>query len=113
MEEKRRLERYDLRLPAKIDALASDEETEVLNLMTSDVCAGGAFFHTKEPLPEGTEVKIDLVLPLDRLEVKDDFTHAFINVTGTVVRSGPKGMAICFKNDYRIRPHRAGESTLH
>ena len=113
MEEKRRLERYDLRLPAKIDALTSDEGTEVLNLMTSDVCAGGAFFHTTEPLPEGTEVKIDLVLPLDKLEVKDDYTHAFINVTGTVIRSDPKGMAICFKKGYRIRPHRADKLKLH
>ena len=113
MKEKRRLERFDLKLPARVEPLTPEEEKEVLNLMTSDVCAGGAFFHTSEPLPEGTEVKIDLVLPLDKLKVKDDYTHAYIKVTGTVLRSDAKGMAICFKKDYKIQPHKADPLKRH
>jgi len=103
MKDKRKLERFDLEIPATLELLASDREQRILNLLTSNMCSGGAYFHTTQPLPEGTQVKIDLVLPLDRLrELKDDCKQAYIKVTGTVLRSESKGMAICFDEDYQI-----------
>ena len=106
--EKRKLDRYDLNVPAKVEVTTSDQEKEIFDLLTSDICAGGAFFYTTQPLPEGTTVKIDLILSLDRLkELKDDFKHAHIEVTGTVLRSESAGMAICFNEDYQIGPYKA------
>ena len=108
MHEKRKLNRFDLKVPAKVEVMTSDQEKEIFNLLTSDICSGGAFFHTPQPLPEGTPVRIDLILSLDKLkDLKDNFKHAYIKVAGTVLRSESAGMAICFNEDYQIRPYRA------
>jgi hypothetical protein len=105
IKEKRTLQRFDLEIPAKIESTTSGQEKRLLNLLTSNICSGGAFFHTTQPLPEGTQVKIDLVLPLDKLkQLKDDCKQAYIKVTGRVLRSESEGMAILFDKDYLIRP---------
>jgi len=103
MAEKRMLERFDLVLPAAIELLHEDRKERMVNLMTTNVCSGGAYFHTTQPLPEGTQVKIDLVLPLDKLrKLKKEHKKAFIKVTGKVLRTESEGMAICFDKDYQI-----------
>lgn len=95
--------RFDLEIPATIELLTPDQEREILNLLTSNMCSGGAYFHTTQPLPEGTQVKIDLVLQLDRLKsLKEAYRQAYIKVTGEVLRSESEGMAICFDADYQI-----------
>ncbi len=95
--------RFDLEIPATIELLTPDQEREILNLLTSNMCSGGAYFHTTKPLPEGTQVKIDLVLQLDRLKrLKEAYRQAYIKVTGEVLRSESEGMAICFDADYQI-----------
>ena len=114
--EKRKLERFDLEIPAKIEVLARDQKREegVLDLITSDISSGGAFFYTSQPLPEGTDVKIDLVLPLDRLkELQEDCDQVYIMITGTVLRSESEGMAVYFNEDYRILPKRSDKSNRH
>jgi len=103
MKGKRRLERFDLHIPATLEFPASDQERSLLNLLTNNISSGGAFFHTARPLPEGIKVKIDLFLPLDKLKkLKDEYKVAYIKVTGTVSRSESEGMAICFDEDYQI-----------
>ena len=115
--ERRKLERFNLQIPAKIESMASNAEMKdsgFPHILTSDICSGGAFFRTAEPLPEGTEVKIDLVLPLDNLEkIKDHVKHVFIAVTGTVLRSEQKGMAVGFNRNYQIHPLKGREATHH
>ena len=88
MENLRRLERFTLNLPATIEIVSETEEhdQEVFNLLTTNICSGGAFFHTDRPLPEGTPVKIDLVLAIDELK-KLDGKQAFIKVKGEVIRA--------------------------
>jgi len=103
MTDKRRLERFDLELPATIELMTSDQEKSLVNLLTTNISSGGAYFYTPQPLPKGTQVKIDLVLPLDKLrKLKDECKQAYIKVTGTVLRSESEGMAICFEEDYQI-----------
>ena len=110
MKERRKLERFDLKISATIESMTSDQEKRLLNLLTSNICSGGAFFHTTQPLPEGSQVKIDLVLPLDNLKkLKDDCKQAYIEVTGRVLRSESEGMAILFDKNYLIR---SGEVNL-
>ncbi len=105
MKEKRKLERFDLEMPARIEVTNSGRKKETFDFLTSNICSGGAFFHTPQPLPEGTQVRLDLVLPLDKLKkLKNDVKQAYIKVTGTVLRSESKGMAICFNEDYKIMP---------
>lgn len=105
MKERRKLERFDLHIPARIELLITKRDRELIHLLTRNICSGGAYFHTTKPLLENTQVKIDLVLPLDKLKtLKDEWKHALIKVTGKVLRSGPEGMAICFEKDYQIHP---------
>ncbi len=113
MEEKRKLERFDLRIPAKIklvDLSQDDRGEEIPDLTTSDISSGGAFFHTTKPLPKGTDIKIDLILPLGKLKkLSEDSLHALIEVSGTVIRTESEGMAISFDRNYQIRPVKKDE----
>ncbi|MBW2061985.1 MAG: PilZ domain-containing protein [Deltaproteobacteria bacterium] len=105
MEEKRKLERFALEVPAAVQVVsgANDRRNELLNLLTENICAGGAYFYTDKPLPEQTIVNIDLVLSIERLK-KIQGKQAYIKVTGQVIRAEPDGMAICFDPDYSIKP---------
>lgn len=103
MKDKRRLERFDLHIPATIEFMNVDYKEKLLNLLTTNICSGGAYFHTAQPLPQGTQVKIDLFLPLDKLrKLREEHKQAYIKVTGKVLRSESEGMAICFDENYQI-----------
>lgn len=103
MGERRRLERFDLVMPAVIELINERQDERMIHLLTTNICSGGAYFHTNQPLPEGTQVKIDLVLPLENLvKLKKEHKKAFIKVTGKVLRTESEGMVICFDKDYQI-----------
>lgn len=73
-------------------------------MITSNVCSGGAYFHTPQPLPEGTDVQIDLVLNLEKLKtLKDEHKQVYVELKGTVIRTDSEGMSICFNQDYQFR----------
>ena len=101
---RRKMERFDLKLPTKLSWVGEDKEHKLVELMTSNICAGGAYFITKIPLPKGTEVKMDLILKLDRLhELGGRQSH--IDVSGFVTRTDQQGMAVCFDQKYKILPN--------
>ena len=100
---KRKMERFSLELPAKISVVGEKDEPASLDAITSDISAGGAFFHTDQPLPVGTEMQVDLVLSLDELK-KIEGKRASIKVKGAVIRIEGKGMAISFDKKYQISP---------
>lgn len=103
MKEKRKLERFDFEVPARIEG-SSGQGDEICDLSTSNICAGGAFFRTTDPLPKGTKVKMNLVLPLDRIQELVGHDRVSVRVEGTVLRSGSTGMAVSFNEDYQILP---------
>jgi hypothetical protein len=113
MEERRKLERFCFEVPAKIEVVDSAETQDMLDLATTNVCSGGAFFHTTQALPEGTKVTVDLILPLDRLKKLTGHARVIVRVNGTVVRSGSTGMAMCFNEDYRIMPSQSRSARQH
>ena len=113
MEERRKLERFSFEVPAKIKVVGSAETQDMLDLATSNICSGGAFFRTIQALPEGTKVTADLILPLDRLKKLTGHTRVIVRVNGTIVRSGSTGMAICFNEDYQIVPLESQEAWQH
>jgi len=66
--EKRKMERFDLNLPALLSIKAESGNTRAFEFMIRDICAGGAFFKTDTPFSVGTDVKMDLIIPLDKLK---------------------------------------------
>ena len=105
MKEQRRLERFDLGVPATVEVVAQgdDSEKKIHYVITKNICAGGAFFDTMSPASEGAQVKVGLVLDLGRSKGLTR-RRARIKVSGTVLRSEPSGMAIRFDKSYRIIP---------
>ena len=96
MEERRKLERFSLSLPAKLETA----EGSVL-LYTSNVSSDGAFFSTLKPFPEGTSLRINLALRSPQLESPGDIT-CFVELTGKVCRSEQGGIAVVFDSRYKI-----------
>ena len=110
MEERRKLERFNLRLPAQIEITTPNlPNGAMLNLWTKDICSGGAFFATPEPLPAGTQVKIELTLHFEGLKnLKPNETR--VNLSGTVVRPSSTGMAVRFDNGFEMTPRKRKRS---
>jgi len=102
--EKRKLQRFDLKIPSKIESLSQSSKTDTVELLTSNVCSGGAYFKTNQPLAVGTEIKIDLFLPLNKFkQVKSICEKVHINLRGIVLYSNPHGMGVCFDEKYKMR----------
>ena len=102
--EKRKMERFSLEIPARFIWTDTGSKQESLELMTSNICSGGAFFKTEKPLSIGTDVKLNIILPLNKFKnVNGKTSH--INISGSVIRTDQQGMAICFDKRYKITPH--------
>jgi len=101
--EQRRMERFSLELPARLQRI--EEATTSPGRCDSysiDISACGGFFVTDSHLPVGTEVAIDLFIPLDTLKKTGGKTK--IHVSGFVVRAAANGVAISFDEQYQIFP---------
>jgi hypothetical protein len=106
MKEQRKLERFDLRVPATIEVVAEHQnpQKKILHVMTKNICDGGAFFNTTSPhLPEGTQVKIGLVLTFGRLRGLTG-SRARLKASGSVLRVESGGIIIRFDKSYKIMP---------
>jgi len=105
MKERRALERFRLRLPAKIELLSGSQGAEktVLKLFTSNICSGGAFFPFSNPPLQGTVVKVNLLLDNAKFKLPT-VSWSLVEVKGTVLRSEPFGMAVAFEPNYKIIP---------
>ena len=104
MEERRKDERFDLRLSATTMVISKKaaEEGKFLHLLTKDICLGGAFFSTSKRLPVGTEVRIQIVLPLHMLKTVKKRKALLRVEKGVVLRHQSKGMAIAFERGCEI-----------
>ena len=102
--ERRKMERFSMEIPATLTLSIGDRKQKSLELMTSNICSGGAFFKIEKPLSVGTNVKIDIILPLNKFK-NGNRKRSLINVSGSVIRADQKGMAICFDKKYRLSPY--------
>ena len=102
--EKRKIERFNLKLPTKLSWAGKDKEHKSIELMTSNICSGGAFFKTNKPLTVGTDAKLAVILPLGKFKIVKH-KILYIDVLGSVIRTDQQGMAIRFDRKYRISPH--------
>ena len=78
--ENRKMERFSLDLAGLLSINGRLQEG-ARKLRTIDISSGGAFFQTTETVPLGTEISVDLILPLERfIEIKSQ--RALIEVSG-------------------------------
>jgi c-di-GMP-binding flagellar brake protein YcgR len=105
MVERRKFERYEMKVPAKVETLARTAGRRKLSLKTANVCAGGAYFCTPYTLTEGTKVRLEIVLTFSGKKKLRATKNARVRIIGTVMRSQKDGMAIRFSEDYDIAPH--------
>jgi hypothetical protein len=104
MKDKRKFERFEINVPARIEIPGQDGCTIKVDLETHDLSAGGTFIELGKPLPEGCAVKIDIVLSFEELKTDADPSGSLIlSTTGQVVRSGADGVAIRFNEDYEFK----------
>lgn len=96
-EESRKLERFSLKLPTRISGLEPGNPT--MDLMTENISAGGAFFPTAKPLPEGLTVLIEFTLK--RESGKGGASK--VKARGMVLRSRPNGMAVRFEKRIQMQ----------
>ena len=104
MEEKRNFKRFVRKVPTKLQILnlPSENNKKTHYFMTKDICAGGAFLMTKQPFTIGTEVMIEVVLPMeDNLNFNTE-NHCLIKVKGLVLRADSTGIAISFHKNFQI-----------
>jgi hypothetical protein len=104
MVERRKFERFEMQVPAKVETLARAAARTKFSLKTTNVCAGGAYFSTPNTLAEGTNVRLEIVLSFNERNLLAHAKNARVRVLGTVVRSRKDGMAIRFSEDYVIAP---------
>ncbi len=104
MVERRKYERFELAVPAKIETLARTARKRKISLKTVNICAGGAFFRTDAVMDEGTKVRVELLLSYSSRKIIQNPSSARIRMLGTIMRSQDDGLAIRFSEDYVIAP---------
>ena len=101
MKEQRKHERFQLELPARLE-MNSSERTEILELQTKDISAAGALLvGTTEQFPAGIRCQLELIVTSERIKELTG-VHGLIKIEGTIVRSTPDGVAVCFNGDCEI-----------
>ena len=100
MKERRKYERFDLSLAIEVEVLGSNKQ-QVLNLLTTDVSAGGAFSDVGEPVLQGAPVKARMIIASQGLKEMTG-AQCLVKVAGTVVRCNARGIAVSFAKDYEM-----------
>jgi hypothetical protein len=105
MGEKRKLERFKLSIPTTVLIASRANENEAYEMSTKNICAGGAFFETKHPIPEGTKVLLSFILPIEYVG-RLLGVSSYLKLEGTVVRVEMEGLAVSFNDNYKLMPFR-------
>jgi hypothetical protein len=100
MKERRKYERFLLELPVRLE-MNSSQTTQMFELQTRNISAAGAFLKTIGRFPIGTRCQLELIVSSERIKELTG-VNGLIKVDGTIVRSTPEGVAICFDGDCQI-----------
>ena len=60
---------------------------------------------TDQKIPEGTQIKLDFVLPSGHLRDISG-AYGYVKISGTVLRSDNDGFAVSFNRSYKIIPYK-------
>jgi hypothetical protein len=100
MKERRKHERFELELPARLE-MNSSHTTGMFELQTRNISSAGAFLNTARRFPVGTRCQLELIVISERIKELTG-VHGLIKVEGTIVRSTPEGVAISFDGECQI-----------
>lgn len=104
MEEKRKLERFKMHLPAVITFLEGSSENRRVEWPTRDISADGAFFLTNGSVPTGTRVNIELQMNRNLLvQNAGDDLKVNLDIQGVSIRNDETGTAVSFDKVYEMR----------
>lgn len=103
MEERRKLERFELNVPARITMKSGINKIEEYHLSTRDLSSAGAYLYSNQALPKGACVRMEFLIGFDTLEkIAGDKGRAKVRVRGQVIRSSSEGIAVRFDSKYKI-----------
>lgn len=105
MDERRKHERFNLIIPTRLVLTNDAKEAEVVEINTCNISAGGVYFRMQQYIPEGTQVSLSFVLPLEKL-VRVFGAKSFVQIKGKVIRVDMEGVAIGFNKNYEIMPYK-------
>ena len=122
-DERRQFERFSLCINTQMTAETLSGKTPVLEYVTANISAGGAFIETDQPLPLASKVRLEFLVALKDLQtlkfiVSLDTLKAWkgkrvwISATGIVARHESTGMGIMFDDNYQISPMETGTMLL-
>ena len=103
MTEKRTLERYSLKISARVKILTRKKRVEGFVAQTQNISSSGVFLSVDHQLSEGCKVLIDMSLPIERLiEALGEGHPVRVQVEGRVIRRCVDGIAVRFNRKYRF-----------
>lgn len=113
--ERREQERHSLEIKTKLTAETRSGKTPIVEYLTANISAGGAFIETDHPLPLVSKVHLQFLLSLKDLQTLKFVLsleslkswkgpRVWVTATGIVLRHAPSGMAIIFDENYKISP---------
>jgi hypothetical protein len=101
MKERRKYGRFQLELPARLEINSTDKK-EIFELHSRDISAAGVLLlGTTEQFPTGTRCQLELIVASARIKELTG-VQGLIKIEGTIVRSTPEGVAVCFDGDCQI-----------
>ena len=102
MLEKRKFERFDLRIETILNFQDGVFKNKQRTFISRDISCSGAFLNTNDPLPVGTRLDLVLLLSQDKFGTKRKDERVKIMTMGMVVRTNELGMAIEFDKLYKM-----------
>lgn len=103
MQEKRKVERFDLQIETMLHVHGAAEDVRHMRVRSRDVSSAGVFLLTETPLPLGTTV--DLILSINNeLAGRQEPNTLNLKNSGRVIRTSRQGMAIQFMKKTQLIP---------
>ncbi len=114
-DERRVHKRFSMRIQTKVTAETLSGKTPMMEYLTANISAGGAFIETSHPLPLASKVRIDFLLSLEDLQILKFILsletlkswkgeRVWVRASGIVARCEANGMGIMFDENYQINP---------
>lgn len=118
--EQRAHKRYPLKIQCKMTAETLSGKTPIMEYLTANISASGAFIETPTPLPLASKVRLEFLLSLEDLQTLKfivsletlkswEGKRIWISASGIVARhEQTNGMGIMFDENYQINPMENG-----
>jgi hypothetical protein len=104
VKERRKLERFQLHVPAKVELTDASGHHETLQLETKDISADGAFFVSPKQITEGANIRLEMILSVEKLkDLIGVHKKVELKMQGHVIRSDSDGVAVLFDRKYQIK----------